>query len=313
MRVSAIIPARNAATTLGRTLEALADQDLDESYEVIVVDNGSTDGTADLAERSSGRITVIRQDNEGPAAGRNRGVAAAGGRALAFTDADCVPDRAWLRIGLTAIDDHHDLVQGRVMPDPDAPRGPFDRSLSVERDTGLYQTANLFVTREAFVRAGGFQSWVAPTSDAPFGEDVLFGWCVLRAGGQASFAPQALVHHAVFPRNAKAFVREHWRRQYFADMTAAIPELRRTFLFARVFLDRTSASFDLALAGLLGAAIRRSPLPLLLALPYGAGLHARVRRWGRYAPRVAVAYGVADAVSFLSLAYGSLRSRTPVF
>ncbi|MBA2567177.1 MAG: hypothetical protein H0V08_05230 [Thermoleophilaceae bacterium] len=153
---------------------------------------------------------------------------------------------------------------------------------------------------------------MAPTSDAPFGEDVLFGWCVLRAGGRAVFAPQALVRHAIFPRNAKAFVREHWRRQYFADMTARIPELRRTFLFARVFLDRRTAAFDAALVGLLGAAVRRSCLPLLLTLPYGVGLEVCARRWGRHAPRVATGLGAADAVSFLSLAYGSLRTRTPV-
>ena len=66
LAVSVIIPAFNAAATIERVLEALVAQDVAEPYEVIVVDNGSTDGTAELAERGPGSPTVIRRGPASP-------------------------------------------------------------------------------------------------------------------------------------------------------------------------------------------------------------------------------------------------------
>ena len=124
--VSVIIPARDAAATLPRTLSSLEKQELDVAFEVIVVDNGSTDETAELAESHSLRPRVIRRTRgEGPAAARNEGAAAAFGSVLAFTDSDCEPAPTWLAQGLLALS-NVDLVQGAVRPPPDVNRGPYE-------------------------------------------------------------------------------------------------------------------------------------------------------------------------------------------
>ncbi len=95
--ISVIVPAKDAAKTLAECLQALLHQEglqLDHDYEVIVVDDGSTDDTAEIAEQHA--VKVIRQSNRGPAAARNAGARIARGGWLAFTDADCAPSPTWL-------------------------------------------------------------------------------------------------------------------------------------------------------------------------------------------------------------------------
>jgi GT2 family glycosyltransferase len=307
---SVILAARDAATTLPRTLAALADQAMDD-FEVIVVDDRSSDATAAVA-RAAGLGPVLASAGAGPAAARNAGAAAARAAVLAFTDADCFPTPGWLAAGLRALE-RADLVQGAVAPDPAARLGPFDRSLWVTADRGLYQTASLFIRREAFDRAGGFESWLGAATGKELGEDVLLGWTARRAGARAAFAPDALVHHAVHARAAGGFIAERLRLRYFPALLARIPELRRESCFAGLFLSRRTAAFDLALVGLLGAGAGRRAAPLVCCLPY-LGLSAReARPWGvRVGARVAAVGAVADAAGAAALVLGGLRGGAPV-
>lgn len=86
MRVSVIIPAYNAAQTIRATLDSLVGQ----AGEIIVVDDGSTDGTADLVAGEYPGVVLLRQENRGVSAARNSGMAAATGDYIAFVDADDV-------------------------------------------------------------------------------------------------------------------------------------------------------------------------------------------------------------------------------
>ena len=276
---------------------------------MIVVDDASTDGTAELAEKAGPLVKVLRQAGLGAAAARNRGAEHASGRALAFTDADCFPSPDWLRAGLEALDGA-DLVQGRVRPDPSVPRSPFDHTLSVVRETGLYESANIFVRREAFERVGGFEAFLEREIGRPMGEDVWFGWRLRRAGGRTRFCPDALVHHAVVPRGAREFIAERRRVAYFADIVKKVPELRRELFFGRLFLGRRTAAFDLSLASVVGAIVTRSPLPLLAVGPYAYLLARQYVPWGRVGPRAAAAAVLADAVGFAALIGADLRKRT---
>ncbi|HEX6116158.1 MAG TPA: glycosyltransferase family A protein [Solirubrobacterales bacterium] len=308
--ISVVIPARNAAGTLPRTLAALADQDLGEPYEVIVVDDGSTDATAAIAAAAPG-VTLVAERGAGPGPARNAGVAAARGDVLAFTDADCCPAPDWLRRGLEAVA-AADLVQGRVAAEPGTPVGPFDRTVTVDAERGLYETANLIVRRPLFERLGGFEDWLPASLGKPLAEDLWLGWRARRAGARTAYCDRALVHHAVFARGPAGYVAERARLVYFPAIAAKMPELRGTFFWRRWFLNERSAAFDAAVLGAALAVRSRSPLPLAAAIPYARIARRRARPFGARAPLVAAADLAADAVGLAALAIGSFRSRTPL-
>jgi glycosyltransferase involved in cell wall biosynthesis len=310
--VSVIVPALNAAATIDETLAGLAEQDLDAPFEVIVVDNGSDDGTAGVvAERlPSARVLTKERDRAGTA--RNLGAGEAEAPVLAFTDADCRPTPGWLRAGLRGMESA-DLVQGAVAADPGSSRGPFDRTVWVSDDHGLYETASLFVGRAAFESVGGFEDWASETDlRVPFGEDTWLGWRLRRAGARVAFSPDALVHHAVFPRGPREYAAERRRAEHFPALVARIPELRRAFLTGGVFLTPRTAVFDLGVASAIAALIASSPWPALGLLPYGADLARSAAPWRRRAPSVAVGELAADATTLLALLRGSVRHRTLV-
>ncbi|HEX4106507.1 MAG TPA: glycosyltransferase family A protein [Solirubrobacteraceae bacterium] len=308
-QVSVIIPARDAERTLADALAGVGRAAEGIVAELIVVDNGSRDGTAELAERL-GAAVVRRERGEGPGAARNAGMHAASADRVAFVDADCRPRPRWLRAGLAALE-HADLVQGAVCAQPGA--GPFDRTVSVPAASGLFEAASLFVRREIALRVGGFPGGLEPPGQAPFGEDALFGWAVARAGGRVGWCPEAIVEHVVIARDARAFVAERTRLALFPELVARIPELRDGRLFARWFLSRRSAAFDAALCGALLATGTRRRSPLLAAAPYAALVAREARAWGpRIGPRVAAAGLLADAVGASALARGSVRSGTAV-
>jgi glycosyltransferase involved in cell wall biosynthesis len=305
--VSVIIPARNAAATLGATLGALEQQRFDGPFEVVVVDDGSRDATAAIAERSAVVSQVVRGEGGGPAAARNTGAAVASGDQIAFIDADCNPTPRWLAAGTVALE-QHDLVLGQTRPPPDRQPGPFDRTLWVTYASPLHESANLFVARSLFDALHGFDSWLVPKRGKELGEDVWFGWRARRAGARVGYCPEALAYHAVFARGAAQFAAERWRLRFFPAMARRIPELREAYFYRRWFLSRRSAAFDLAVAGATIAAARRNPLALAAAVPYARMLGRDMRYDG--GTQVAAARLAADAVGAAAMAYGSVLSGT---
>lgn len=201
--VSVVVPARNAAESLPVLLGSLRAQTLPaERFEVIVVDNGSTDATAQRA-RGAG-ATVVFEPEPNRSLARNRGVAAAASALLAFTDADCVAGPGWLEalVGCLA---HHPLVAGSIELRTGSPPNRVERLESLWRfqqernvvDDGWAPTANLGVRREALDAVGGF--------DPAFrigGEDVDLCRRTARAGYSLAFCPDAGVEHAM---------ERHWR------------------------------------------------------------------------------------------------------
>lgn len=309
--VAVVVPARDAAATLDACLAGLAGQV--PAHDVVVVDNGSRDATAAIAEAHPVVTRVLRRARgEGPGAARDAGAAAAATDVIAFLDADCVPQPGWLAAGLAALADA-DLVQGRVVPPPGARRGPWDRTLWVTTDTGLYESANLFVRRAWLERAGGFEDFVDPGRERPFGEDTWFAWRARRHGARVAFCPGAEAHHAVFAATARDYLGERRREARFCDLVARVPELRDAFLWRRAYLGPRAGALHLALAATAAAAVRRSPLPLLAAAPYLRLLAAEARaRTGVVSGRAAAVVAAGDLVAAAAKARASLRTRTPV-
>lgn len=283
-QVSVIIPARDAAPTLDRALQALREQQFDGDYEVIVVDDGSRDQTALIAARHSPVVRLVSCEcSEGPGAARNRGVRTAKAPLLAFTDADCYPTRGWLSAAVRAIADA-DIVHGPVRPDPEADRTPFDRTLHVEADGRFYETANLVVRREVLESLGGFRDWALErrgrrrfsadtrrrrASRTPIGEDTLFVYRAIRQGARCRYAGEALVHHAVFPGRLRDAVADRWHWTWdMPGLARLVPELREEVFYRRWFFALWSAQFDLALAALLASIVTRRSRWLFGCVPY---------------------------------------------
>jgi hypothetical protein len=302
-------------------LDALAAQTFTD-FEVVVVDDGSTDGAPEEAERDAkdGRsVRLIANPGSGAVAARRAGVAEAAGRYLAFTDSDCVPEPGWLAAGVEALESGADVVQGVTRP-ARAPRA-FERTVSVPGEDGLYATCNVFYRRDAYDAAGGFDETAgcrfryragARLRGLGFGEDVLLGWRVRREG-RAAFAPDAVVLHHVFERDFRESLRRTWTVGAFPALVHEVPELRRSLLVGGVGLGGRSRLPLYAAAGLLAAG-----RPRIAAAATGAWVGMRWRRLGRMEPsrrarlRVLPVDLALDAFAAVALVSGSIRARTVV-
>lgn len=305
--ISVVIPARNAAATLGDTLGALGAQRFDGSFQVILVDDGSTDTTAQVARTSAVVDHVVCLHGLGPAHARNAGAASAAAKQIAFLDSDCRPTADWLAAGWAALKTA-DLVMGRTLPRPDQALGAFDRTLWVTGCSPLFESANLFVRRDLFERIGGFESWLGPRHGKELGEDVLFGWRAHRSGARITVCAEALAHHYVFSRGALGFAAERWRLRYFPALARRVPELRTAMFYRRYFLSARAARFDGAVFALLVALASRRPIISTAAIPYARLVWNDVREPGGVIK--AGARLMADVIGFLAMACGSARYRS---
>lgn len=306
--IAVVVPAHGAEETIRGTLDALAKQDIDRRFEVIVVDDRSGDETAAIASRHGARVITTAKQG-GPSAARNTGVAATSAAIIAFTDADCQPAESWLREGIAEIERGADLVTGPI--EPARARGPFDRTLHVRGPSPLFESANVIVRRSIFDLVGGFyrpRRLDLPVEGGHFGEDVIFGWQAVRAGARVGYASGALVRHAVFPRDAREFIAERWRLRFFPMLLGDVPELRRSRPL-RLFLSPRTARFDLAVAGLSVAVGTRHLSPLVAVLPYVRRDLPRGRIWRRSNARRKAAYVLGDIVGLGALVYGSVVHR----
>lgn len=209
-RMSVVVCSYNGAGTIRECLEALERVDYPD-YEVIVVDDGSTDGTGEIALEY--RCRVISTPNGGLSVARNVGAEAASGEIVAYLDDDAYPDSDWLRyLARTFRSTDYVAVGGPNIPPPGdglvaecighAPGGPIHVLLS-DREAEHLPGCNLAVRRERLQAIGGFDPQFRVA-----GDDVDFCWRLQEAGGRLGFNPAA----AVFHRRRKS-VRTYWRQQ----------------------------------------------------------------------------------------------------
>jgi hypothetical protein len=312
--VTVVVPARDAASTIGRAVRAALAQRDAPAFELVVVDNASHDGTGRIAADAGARVVRLDDRAGGPGRARNAGVAAARGSHVAFTDADCFPTAGWLAAlwGTAVGAGGADLVAGPVAPDPTAQRGTWDRTLEYPVPTPLWATANLLVRRDVLDRAGGFDDWVADATEAPrrpFGEDTVVAWRAIRAGARTAWAADALVEHAVFPRDARGWIAQYRDLRHMPGLVRQVPELRRELLTGRLVLNVATATTNAAFAGAVLSAVTRRRAPLVAALPWVVRQGLAVRDVG---VRIAAVRAAGELVGAASLTVGGVQHRTPV-
>jgi lipopolysaccharide/colanic/teichoic acid biosynthesis glycosyltransferase/glycosyltransferase involved in cell wall biosynthesis len=199
--ISVIVPAKDAAKTLGECLQALLHQEsfqFDHDYEVIIVDDGSTDDTVKIAEQYG--VSVISQCNLGPAAARNAGVRIARGTLLVFTDADCTPSPTWLRELASPFHDSEVVgVKGvyRTLQTALIPRFvqleyeyKYAR-MQNQATIDFIDTYSAAYRKEVFIQNGGFDE----SFRVPSVEDQEFSFRLARKGYRMVFRPTAVVFH----------------------------------------------------------------------------------------------------------------------
>ncbi|MBF6568569.1 MAG: glycosyltransferase [Candidatus Binataceae bacterium] len=200
--VSVVICAYNAERTMRACLEALARLDY-SNYEVIVVDDGSRDRTAEISAGFP-QFRLIRQLNKGLSAARNVGLHAARGEIVAYTDSDCVVDPHWLTfMAGTMIERGFDSCGGpNYAPHEDgqfeaccaASPGAPCHVLTAEDRAEHLAGCNMMFRRRVLLDVGGFDPQFTTA-----GDDVDICWRILDAGYSVGFCPSAFVWH--FRRN----------------------------------------------------------------------------------------------------------------
>lgn len=312
--VTVCVSTRNRAARLPSLLRHLERQTLPlEAFEVVILDDGSTDDTWAVLERERAtsplRLTVLgAAERGGAAAGRNACWQAATAPLCAFTDDDCRPTPQWLEQGVAAMRGRRAIGAGRVGPTTaDWKRaGAFSRLLLV--DEGIYQwwaTANLFVLRADLAAVGGFDEDIDIA-----GEDTDLGLRLLATGVEPLWIPGALVHHDVELSSPRALIREQKRWIDVPGLLARHPDARERLLHRRWFWKPAHLRLLLLAAGVLAAPKHREALAL--ALPW---LHLRmveqplVETTAERTVTLPAALAL-DAAELVALARGSVKHRT---
>jgi cellulose synthase/poly-beta-1,6-N-acetylglucosamine synthase-like glycosyltransferase len=217
---SVIVPAYNAGQMIPLCLAALTDQTAArDSYEVIVVDDGSTDGTAEGVARFPG-VRLVRQPNQGPAAARNQGARLAAGDIIVFTDADCVPARDWLERMLEPFGADPDLA-GAKGAYRTSQTQLVARFVQIEYEDkydllrrmeaiDFIDTYSAAYRREVFLRYGGYDTGF-PVACA---EDIELSYRMSRDRLKMLFIPGAVVCHR-HPATLNDYLRKKHKFAYW--------------------------------------------------------------------------------------------------
>ncbi len=217
--VSVVVPAFNASKWIETFMTGLST--LSKSifgYEIIIVDDGSTDNTAELIHQQIQHhqlqnVICHTQPNAGPAGARNQGVRLAQGEIIVFLDCDCVVEPDWLNHLIAPfLSDTNDTnligVEGKTLAD-DAPKTPLDHYVE-NPNGGFYWTCNIAFKKQTLLDIGGFDEgfpW-------PSGEDIDLAHRI-QQHGHIVFAPKAIVRHLILKR---ALIKHIKEARTFASM-----------------------------------------------------------------------------------------------
>jgi glycosyltransferase involved in cell wall biosynthesis len=243
-RAAVIVAVYNGAATLRDCLESLLRLDYPAArWELIVVDNASTDATPAILADYAGRVQVYHEARRGPAAARNRGVRATRAEVVAFTDADCTVDPAWLRHLVAPLADPTvGVAGGRILS-----RRPCNRIEAFgehihDHARAMYEfrppyaiTMNWASRREVLEAVGRFNEDLLRASD------VDCAYRLVTAGWRLAYADAAVIYHRN-ERTPWGLVHEGYVHAVHAPRVRAIHRdlLARARTLSAAYLDATA-------------------------------------------------------------------------
>jgi GT2 family glycosyltransferase len=304
-RISVIIATYNRAALLDECLVHLSQQAFGPNDEVIVVDNGSTDHTRDVAiahqRRFPVRLSLLSELTPGKSPALARALAVAGGDVLAFLDDDVNVDREWLTVVRDAMRDPAiALIGGRVVPRWEhsvpswlrlapthharlgAPLGLLDYPPDVvQLGARTVLGANMAVRRMVFETVGGFATHVGKLRGTLLsGEDHELCQRVQRAGFRAVYVPAAIVHHWVPAERARVSYFVNWF--YWSGITNAILDEdadgaanTRAVAGVPLYLAKRAMNAAMATVGAMVKGQRERALHHAIDIAFAAGYAAR--------------------------------------
>ena len=321
--VSVVVSTFNRAHLLPRLVDALAAQDIASPFEVLIVDNGSSDDTASVLEELAAatpidlRVFHIAR-NDGPAPARNLAWREARAPLIAFTDDDCVPSPGWLGALVVALQGA-DLAQGQTVPNPHQPyAGPFAWAPEATSEVGFYETCNIGYRRSVLDAHEGFDETVHRSWDGKgggagvWGDDTDLALRAKRAGATSVFVAEAVVWHDVKPGRLRDRLADLPRRRGLVLLLKRYPEQRDRYELPW-FSSRAHAYLVGSALGALVIAARPRSLLGWLVVAVGMSKWARMRgvyyprrQWPRFLPQ----WFVVDVTEIALFAQASAKHRT---
>lgn len=213
--VTVVMPARNEREWIGEQLTALGRQSYPGDWELVVVDDGSTDGTADVVRElidELPRVRIVSPRVRGLNAARNRGAEVADGALLAYCDADDVVSVGWLQALVEAAPEAH-IVGGPLEHLLLNPGAMLRHWVPQQVPSALSQHSKFL----EFAPGGNCAIWTVVARELGWneifrfgGSDLDFCWRAKLSGYTLGFAPQAVVHRR-FPDDPISLARTHFR------------------------------------------------------------------------------------------------------
>ncbi|MBI2134865.1 glycosyltransferase [Candidatus Woesearchaeota archaeon] len=211
--ISIVIPAFNAEKTIANCIYSLINQSYQKNkYEIIVVDNGSTDNTLNILKRFENRIKILKERKKGAYYARNSGIKSAKGQIVAFTDSDCVAGRKWLfYLNKSFQNKNAKIVGGKTRSlllnnsfQKYCDRFCNTQDISFSCKAPYFGAGNMAIRKSVLDKVGLFNESLKS------GADVDICHRIIKSKKDVCYEPRAIINH-YYPNSLISFIKKYYK------------------------------------------------------------------------------------------------------